>query len=454
MARAGDRADHEGHAAGRSRCASGADRWHRPPAPAMRRRRPLRRARAHGPTPLRMSTAGTVEHGEMTELDWFIVAFAAMLACFRLPAGLHRRGALLRRVRARRIPRHAPRSAAAARGLLLAVRARLRADRRAARRRDPRERAGGPRLQAAPRAVPPGPGPARRRCSARRSARRSLWASCGSLAAVAAQTPGQSGAARATSSARRSCASSTSCCRRPGSILNALARLDPLPSIAGPSPDVAAPQPAVARDAGCAQRLAQRRARARHRLRPGDRGLGLGGRSRTRWSPTRTSSPASRTRRSSSAAHSPSLPARAIAFDPSNDLAVLRVPGLAVPALSLVAEPDSGTAGAILGYPENGPFDVQPGRIGRTQTVITQNAYGAGAGLAAADPAARPGAPGQLRRAGGRRRRAGADDGVRRRPSAAARTAATASPTRPSRACSPSANGAESGEHGALHRHG
>ena len=75
---------------------------------------------------------------------------------------------------------------------------------------------------------------------------------------------------------------------------------------------------------------------------------------------------------------SPSLPARAIAFDPTDDIAVLRVPGLAVPALSLVAEPDSGTAGAILGYPENGPFDVQPGRIGRTQTVITQNAYGQG----------------------------------------------------------------------------
>ena len=38
----------------------------------------------------------------------------------------------------------------------------------------------------------------------------------------------------------------------------------------------------------------------------------------------------------------------------------------------------SGTPGAILGYPENGPFDVQPGRIGRTQNVITQNAYGQG----------------------------------------------------------------------------
>jgi hypothetical protein len=33
-----------------------------------------------------------------------------------------------------------------------------------------------------------------------------------------------------------------------GTILNALARIDPLPTISGPSPDVAAPQPAIARD--------------------------------------------------------------------------------------------------------------------------------------------------------------------------------------------------------------
>ena len=58
---------------------------------------------------------------------------------------------------------------------------------------------------------------------------------------------------------------------------------------------------------------------------------------------------------------------------------MLRVPGLGgVPSLSVVREPASGRAGAILGYPENGPYDVQPGRIGRTQTVLTDNAYGQG----------------------------------------------------------------------------
>ena len=74
----------------------------------------------------------------------------------------------------------------------------------------------------------------------------------------------------------------------------------------------------------------------------------------------------------------PGLPAQVIAFDPTHDLAVLRVPELDRPTLSLAPEAASGTAGAILGFPENGPFDVQPGRIGRTQTVITQNAYGQG----------------------------------------------------------------------------
>jgi S1-C subfamily serine protease len=74
----------------------------------------------------------------------------------------------------------------------------------------------------------------------------------------------------------------------------------------------------------------------------------------------------------------PSLPATPIAFDPTDDLAVLRVPGLDLPTLTLAGGPESGTAGAILGYPENGPFDVQPGRIGRTQDVVTQNAYGEG----------------------------------------------------------------------------
>jgi S1-C subfamily serine protease len=74
----------------------------------------------------------------------------------------------------------------------------------------------------------------------------------------------------------------------------------------------------------------------------------------------------------------PGLDAQAIAFDPRNDLAVLRVSGLDAPALPLAADPDSGTSAAILGFPLNGPYDVRAGRLGQTREVVTQDAYGRG----------------------------------------------------------------------------
>jgi S1-C subfamily serine protease len=46
--------------------------------------------------------------------------------------------------------------------------------------------------------------------------------------------------------------------------------------------------------------------------------------------------------------------------------------------LSLAPNPKAGTAAAILGYPEDGPFNEQPGRIGQTLDVATENAYGQG----------------------------------------------------------------------------
>ena len=39
---------------------------------------------------------------------------------------------------------------------------------------------------------------------------------------------------------------------------------------------------------------------------------------------------------------------------------------------------DPGTSAAVLGFPENGGYDVQPGRLGRTSTVVSQDAYGRG----------------------------------------------------------------------------
>ena len=76
--------------------------------------------------------------------------------------------------------------------------------------------------------------------------------------------------------------------------------------------------------------------------------------------------------------HSPSLTAVPVSFNTRDDIALLRVPGLSEPALSVASARGVGTAAAILGYPEDGPFDAEPGRIGRTLDVRTQDAYGRG----------------------------------------------------------------------------
>ena len=69
------------------------------------------------------------------------------------------------------------------------------------------------------------------------------------------------------------------------------------------------------------------------------------------------------------------LRATVISFDTRNDIAVLHVGGLGARPLPLV-DPQPGTAVAILGYPEDGPFDAEPGRIGGTVTVFSEDAYG------------------------------------------------------------------------------
>jgi S1-C subfamily serine protease len=65
-------------------------------------------------------------------------------------------------------------------------------------------------------------------------------------------------------------------------------------------------------------------------------------------------------------------------FDPRNDIAILRVPGLRASPLPLAGKIEAGTSAAILGFPLNGPFDVRPGRIGDTRRVRSSDAYGRG----------------------------------------------------------------------------
>ncbi len=71
------------------------------------------------------------------------------------------------------------------------------------------------------------------------------------------------------------------------------------------------------------------------------------------------------------------LTARVVVFDEKNDIAVLRVENLRLQPLP-TAEPQDNTLVAILGFPENGPFDVRAARIGDTMRVISSDAYNRG----------------------------------------------------------------------------
>jgi S1-C subfamily serine protease len=75
----------------------------------------------------------------------------------------------------------------------------------------------------------------------------------------------------------------------------------------------------------------------------------------------------------------PRYDAQAIWFDPRNDVAILRASGMPnLRPLRLNTNAPSDTSGAVIGYPQNGPLDVQPARIGPTITAISQDAYGRG----------------------------------------------------------------------------
>jgi hypothetical protein len=163
-----------------------------------------------------------------------------------------------------------------------------------------------------------------------------------------------------------------------GPILKALARFDPFPEIDGPAPRVGPPNAAIARDPDV-------RAAGASVVRVTGTACGLGvqgsgwvardgvvvtnahvvaGQDDTTVQP---------------GGEGPRFDAQAIWFDARNDLAILGAPEAAgVRALSLNVNAPVGTAAAILGFPENGAYDVRPGRLGQTSTVLTQDAYGRG----------------------------------------------------------------------------
>jgi S1-C subfamily serine protease len=72
-----------------------------------------------------------------------------------------------------------------------------------------------------------------------------------------------------------------------------------------------------------------------------------------------------------------SLGAVPVLYDPDNDLALLRIDP-SVPPLEMAPEPRRGSRGAVLGYPENGPYALSPARLGETSTAVSEDAYGNG----------------------------------------------------------------------------
>ncbi|MBA3990357.1 MAG: MarP family serine protease [Propionibacteriales bacterium] len=70
------------------------------------------------------------------------------------------------------------------------------------------------------------------------------------------------------------------------------------------------------------------------------------------------------------------LAAEVVYYDPDVDVAVLSVPELQAPALQFDDQAESGDNVAVLGYPENGPYDVQPARVRDEQLLRSPNIYG------------------------------------------------------------------------------
>ena len=162
----------------------------------------------------------------------------------------------------------------------------------------------------------------------------------------------------------------------PRQLLHLLARIDPFPSIIGPAPPASPPDDGVVRDPQIV-----RAAQSVVRVLGTSCGLGVEG---SGWFAT--------PHLVVTAAHvvagehdtvvvlqGVARPVRAsvVALDTRNDVAVLRVTNADARPLRLV-DATPGASVAVVGYPNDGPLRLTPARMGRTQVVLTQDAYGHG----------------------------------------------------------------------------
>ena len=200
---------------------------------------------------------------------------------------------------------------------------------------------------------------------------------CWIAGAVALQTPGARGLRRDIQ--RSAILRRLNEILPPTTVLNALARFDPFPHVTGPRAEVAPPAGRIAHDprvlaaGGSTVKVLGTAC-----------GLGIegsgwvaraGGLVVTNAHVVAGESDTTVELRG----QGPRYSAQPIWFDPHDDIAILRVGGLAsVRPLPIRVDAPPGTSAAVLGYPENGSLDVRPARLGPTTTVITQDAYGRG----------------------------------------------------------------------------
>jgi hypothetical protein len=161
-----------------------------------------------------------------------------------------------------------------------------------------------------------------------------------------------------------------------GPILQVLNRIDPTPRVRGPEARVARPDRGIAQDPDV-----QRAAESVVRVLGTACGLGVSG---SGWvaAPglvvTNAHVVAGQDDTTVSPRTGEELDAVPVTYQPANDLVVLRVEGISAPPLELAANARRGAAAAVLGYPENGPLAISPARIGRTSSVVSEDAYGRG----------------------------------------------------------------------------
>lgn len=160
-----------------------------------------------------------------------------------------------------------------------------------------------------------------------------------------------------------------------GSVLNALDRVDPAPPLGGPPTPAAAPDPAVSSDP---EVLAAGRSVVR--VLGTACGLGIEGSGwvvRPGLVVTNAHVVAGSDDTTVTTQAGLELEATPVYYEPADDLALLQV-AADLPALEIASEARPGTTGAVLGYPENGPFELAPARLGETRSVISEDAYGNG----------------------------------------------------------------------------